>query len=88
METAVGLATITFNDGLKSFVKVLENLNISCGALAKQFFDTEDKNRIKQAEIRAMETSLEYRREKRQEKRTADERQEDGAYACGAHVYK
>ncbi|MCP3851517.1 MAG: hypothetical protein GY694_14920 [Gammaproteobacteria bacterium] len=47
-----------------------------------------DATRIKQADVRATEASLEYRRRKRQERLAADEAVEDGAYAGGAHNFQ
>ena len=81
VKTAVGLAVITFNDGMKSLVDVYEKLHISCGDFASAFFNSADSDRINKAEIRATEASLEYRRRKRQERLAADEAVEDGAYA-------
>ena len=86
VRTAVGLAVITFNDGMeKSMPQVLENLELEVGQFSKQFFSMTDKKRIKNAEIRATEASLEYRRQKRRQKLSADDSAEDGAYARGAH---
>lgn len=88
IRTAVGLATITFNDGMKSFEKVLVRLGISCGGFATDFFRTEDSKRIKNAEIRKTEASLEYRRQKRRQKLASDEQKEDWAYLRGGHAFK
>ena len=65
--------------------QVLENLELEVGQFSKQFFSMTDQKRIKNAEIRATEASLEYRRQKRRQKLSADDSAEDGAYARGAH---
>ena len=44
-----------------------------------------DQKRIKNAEIRATEASLEYRRQMRRQKLLADNSAEDQAYSRGAH---
>ena len=86
MCTAVGLAAVTFNDGMaKGMASVLENLQLECGHYSKLFFADSDSKRIKNADIRATEASLEYRREKRRQKLAADELAEDGAYSRGTH---
>ena len=88
VRTAVALATVTFNDGMKSFIKIFDHLQIRPGFFTYIFVTNEDKERIRKAEIRATEACLEYRRQKRREKLAADEAKEDGAYASGAHAYK
>lgn len=88
VKIAVGLATITFNDGMKSLVEVLSDLDITCGIFAQRLFVKQDSERIKQAEIRQKESSKEYRRLKRKARIAADELNEDGAYASGAHAFK
>ena len=85
VKTAVGLAVMTFNDGMKSLIDVYQKLNISCGDFASAFFNSADSDRIIKAEICATEASLEYRRRKRQQRLAADEAAEDGAYSCGKH---
>ena len=85
VRTAVGLATITFNDGLKILSEVLDHLNIPVGTLAQSFFAKEDSERIKRAELRSTQDFLDYRRIKRRENIVADENVEDGAYASGSH---
>ena len=82
MCTAVGLAAVTFNDGMaKGMASVLQNLQLECGHYSKLFFAYSDSKRIKNADIRATEASLEYRRQKL----AADESAEDGAYSRGTH---
>ena len=88
VRTAVALATVTFNDVMKSFIKIFYHLQIRPGFFTYIFVTNEDKERIRKAEIRATEASLEYRRQKRREKLAADRAKEDGAYASGAHAYK
>ena len=88
VRTAFALATVTFNDGMKSFIKIFDHLQIRPGFFTYIFVTNEDKERIRKAEIRATEASLEYRSQKRREKLAADEAKEDGAYASGAHTYK
>ena len=73
---------------MKSFIKIFDHLQIRPGFFTYTFVTNEDKERIRKAEIRATEASLEYRRQKRREKLAADEAKEDGAYASGAHTYK
>ena len=84
----MGLATINYNDGMKMVSKVLENLSVLCGYFSRIYFEMTDVTRIKQADVRATEASLEYRRRKRQERLAADEAVEDGAYAGGAHNFQ
>ena len=88
VRTAVALATVTFNDGMKSFIKIFDHLQIRLGFFTYIFVTNEDKERIRKAEMRATEACLEYRRQKQREKLAADEAKEDGAYASGAHAYK
>ena len=70
VRTAVRLAVITFNDGMeRSMPQVLRNLELEVGQFSKQLFCTMiDQKRIKNAEIRATEASLEYRRQMRRQK--------------------
>ena len=81
----MGLAAIRYNDGMKVIPNVLTNLGISCGSFSRRFCETADFQRIKLADLRATEASLEYRRRKRQERLATDEAAEDGAYSCGNH---
>ena len=88
VRTAVGLAVITFNDGMKRLSQVLKKLDIPCGSFATEWFAKADSERIKKAEVRSTEASLEYRRRKRRERLALDEATEDGAYASGSHAFE
>lgn len=88
VETAVGLATITFNDGAWSLGSVLNNMKLTSGRFAKNYFIATDEERLKNADRRATEASLEARRARRNARLGAEEamaRKEGFPYARGEH---
>ena len=84
-KTAAAIACCIYNDGARGYRAVLEKLGLEVGHFTHTFCAAKDKTRIWYARKRATEASLEYRREKRRQKKDANEKQNDGAYSAGAH---
>ena len=85
VETCVAVAICLYNDGASAYNSILSHLGFSSGVHTADFCKVKDQSRVYFAKKRATQASKEYRQLIRRAKKAANEKQEDGAYASGAH---
>ncbi len=85
VKAATALAICLYNDGAKGYMKVLDSLGLSVGNNTKRFCEMKDRDRIYFAKRKTTQASLECRRQKRRERKAANEKNDDKSYSKGCY---
>jgi hypothetical protein len=84
----VGIATLLFNDGSKALEAPIRLMQLSCGQFTTAFFKTHDERRLRNAQRKVSEASLESRRARRRKRLGLEEsyvETEGHPYLAGGH---